>query len=426
VDNLKKVSIILVVVFILNICSCSFADNLSIVGEAAVLIDTDTGQILFQKNPHEKLYPASTTKIMTGILAIEEGNLDDLVTIDEEVLKNLDGNHIALEPGEQISLKDLLYAALIESANDAAIAIGKHISGNYDSFISLMNEKAKEYGALNTNFTNPNGLPDENHLTTAYDLAMIAKHAMENETFRNIVKSYTYTIQPTNIKKEARYLKSANRLLYSNNKIEVDGKVVPIKYQGATGIKTGYTHVAQQCLVSSASRGELNLICVVLKSTGTNIYSDTHKLFNYGFNDFKRTNLAFKNEFIDTFPVKDGDLPYVTGIVDKDLKMNIPIDSKNEIERKVTIPEDLRAPIKKGQVIGDIEFYLGGEKIGTSNIISTMDINKKSPTLKFLFNKWIILLVILFIVWRILAIIKKVKKKKRRKNRNHNFEAPIK
>lgn len=423
---MKKVSIILVVIFILNICSCSFADNLSIVGEAAVLIDADTGQILFQKNPHEKLYPASTTKIMTGILAIEEGNLDDIVTIDEEVLKNLDGSHIALEPGEQISLKDLLYAALIESANDAAIAIGKYISGSYDSFISLMNEKAKEYGALNTHFTNPNGLPDENHLTTAYDLAMIAKHAMENETFRNIVKSYTYIIQPTNIKKEARYLKSANRLLYSNSKIEVDGKVVPIKYQGANGIKTGYTYAAQQCLVSSASRGDLNLICVVLKSTGTNIYSDTHKLLNYGFNNFKKVNLTFKNEFIDNFPVEDGEMPYVTGIVDENLKTNIPIDKKNEIKRKVTISEDLRAPIKKGQVIGNIEFYLGGEKIGTSNIISTMDINKKSPATKFLFNKWIILLIILFILWRVPIIIKKAKKKKRRKNRYNNFEAPIK
>lgn len=423
---MKKIFIVLVVIFILNIYSCSFAYNLSIVGEAAILIDADTGQILFQKNPHKKLYPASTTKIMTGILAIEEGNLDDIVTIDEEVLKNLDGSHIALEPGEQISLKDLLYAALIESANDAAIAIGKHISGSYEKFISLMNEKAKEYGALNTNFTNPNGLPDENHLTTAYDLAMIAKHAMENETFRNIVKSYTYTIQPTNKKTEARYLKSANRLLYSNNKIEVDGKVVPIKYQGANGIKTGYTYAAQQCLVSSASRGELNLICVVLKSTGTNIYSDTHKLLNYGFNDFKRANLAFKNEFIDNFSVKDGDIPYVTGIIDKDLKMSIPVDKKNEIERKVTTQENLQAPIEKGQVIGSIEFYLSGEKIGTANIVSTMDINKKSPTLKFLFNKWIILLVILFIVWRMLIIIKKVKRKKRRKNRYHNFEAPIK
>ncbi len=166
-----------------------------------------------------KLHPASTTKIMTGILAIELANMDDMVTIDDEVVYLTDGSHIALEPGgEQMKFEHLLNALLIESANDTALAIAKHISGSIDEFAKLMNDKAKELGALNTNFVNPNGLTDENHLTTAYDLSLMAKYAMENPTFRQIVCNYTYQIPETNKKTEVRYLKSANKLLYSSQR----------------------------------------------------------------------------------------------------------------------------------------------------------------------------------------------------------------
>ncbi|MBF6841874.1 D-alanyl-D-alanine carboxypeptidase family protein, partial [Acinetobacter baumannii] len=153
----------------------------------------DTGQILYEKNPHLKLHPASTTKIMTGILAIENGNLNDVVTVDDETPYVIKGSHIALEPGEKLTLKDLLYALLIESANDSALVIAKHIAGTAEEFAKMMNDKAKELGALNTNFVNPHGLTDENHLTTAYDLSLIARYAMKNETFREIVSNYTYT-----------------------------------------------------------------------------------------------------------------------------------------------------------------------------------------------------------------------------------------
>ena len=259
----KIISVVLLFLFLFTTYTISFAEVLNLSGESAILIDGDTGQILYDKNPHKKLQPASTTKIMTGILAIEKGNMNDIATVDEEVVHLTDGSHIALEPGEQLKFEDLLNALLIESANDSALAIAKHISGSIDEFVKLMNDKAKEVGALNTNFVNPNGLTDENHLTTAYDLSMMAKYAMENDTFKQIVKNYTCTIPKTNKKDEIRYLKSSNKLLYSTKKIDVNGKIVPIKYEGITGVKTGYTVAAQNCLVASAERENRKLIAVV-------------------------------------------------------------------------------------------------------------------------------------------------------------------
>ena len=289
---LKRLVALFVLMVILSTYSPSYADDLNLSGESAILIDVDTLEILYSKNPHQKLYPASTTKIMTGILAIELGNMDDIVTVDQEVVDLTDGSHIALEPGEKLSLEHLINALLIESANDAALAIAKHISGSIDEFVKLMNEKAKAIGALNTNFVNPNGLPHEEHLSTAYDLALMAKYAMENETFREIVKNYTYTIPITNKKSQERNLWSANRLLYSTERINVNGTQTTIKYEGVNGVKTGYTIAAGQCLVTSYEKDGHKLIAVVLKSSGKNIYSDIHKLLNYGTNNFEKVKIG--------------------------------------------------------------------------------------------------------------------------------------
>lgn len=427
---LKKIGLVFLIFVLIFNCSFSYADDLSITGEAAILIDAETGQILYEKNADMQLFPASTTKIITAILAIEYGNLNDIVTIDEEVVKRTDGTHIALEVGEQMSLDDLLHALLIESANDAAVAIAIHISGSVEDFAELMNEKAKEIGATNTHFTNPNGLPDENHLTTAHDLAMMAKYAMKNETFREIVKNYTYIIPPTNKKEESRYLKSNNRLLYSNKKINVDGKVVPIKYEWANGVKSGYTTAAQQCLVSSAAKGNMNLICVVLKSTGTDIYVDTHKLLNYGFDNFEKAHLSFKNEFIKNVNIENGSSSYVSSVADEDLYVTIPKGSRNNIEKTISLDENLQAPIVEGQALGKIEYFLNGNSLGTVNIVSTMNIPKKTVEEKikesFFFKEWWLILLILFIFWRILSTAKKAKRRKRRKNAYIKVNDPIK
>lgn len=413
---MKRLVALFVLMVILSTYSPSYADDLNLSGESAILIDVDTLEILYSKNPHQKLYPASTTKIMTGILAIELGNMDDIVTVDQEVVDLTDGSHIALEPGEELSLEHLINALLIESANDAALAIAKHISGSIDEFVKLMNEKAKAIGALNTNFVNPNGLPHEEHLSTAYDLALMAKYAMENETFREIVKNYTYTIPITNKKSQERNLWSANRLLYSTERINVNGTQTTIKYEGVNGVKTGYTIAAGQCLVTSYEKDGHKLIAVVLKSSGKNIYSDVHKLLNYGTNNFEKVKIGYGNKFIDNFPVENGVIPFVAGITKSDTYYIVEKSKVDLIEEKIT-KNTLEAPISKGQVIGKVEYYLDGRKISETDIISTMDIDLiPVPTLlDKIKSKWYLIVFLLLFLIRLWNLNRRRKRYRRRR-----------
>ncbi len=409
----KIIIIVLLLILITN--SISFADSLNITGESAILIDAETGQVLYEKKAHDKLHPASTTKILTAILVLENANLDEIVTVDEEVVSLTKGSHIALEPGEQLTVKDLLYALLVESANDAALALAKHVSGSIEEFVKLMNKKAKELGALNSNFVNPNGLSVENHYSTAYDLSLIAKYAMKNEIFREIVSNYTYVIPTTNKKNEERVLWSSNRLLYSYNTISVDGKVVPIKYEGITGVKTGYTPEAGNCLVASATRENESLIAVVLKSNGTEVFTDIHKLLNYGFDNFEKTNIAMKNQFVDNIKVDNGTIPVVAGIIGEDLYSTIPINSIEKITKKIIIEDEIKAPIKHGDILGKVEYYLGDNYLGAANIISTYDIDElPSPSLiERILNKWYLILIFGYILLRLFIIFNKKKRRRR-------------
>lgn len=385
----RNISLFLILIIIL-LPKPTLAEDLQIFGEGAILMDADSSQVLYEKNSHRKLYPASTTKIMTGILAIELGNLDDIVTIDNEIVSLTSGSHIALEPGEQLTLEQLLNALLIESANDSALAIAKHISGSIDVFVNLMNEKAKELGAKNTNFVNPNGLHDDDHVTTAHDLALMGQYAMKNDVFKSIVKNYTYNIPTTNKKNEPRFLKSANRLIYSNRKINVDGNFVATKYEGATGIKTGFTKKAQSCLVSSVNKNNRTLIAVVLNSNGENLFVDTHKLFNYGFNNFSNEKLGFSNQFIENFKINKGISPVVSGILKNDISYNIDKNKLNKVERKIISQKNLEAPIKEGDILGKIQYYLGDTVIAEGDIVSTTDIGLDPNSLLYrrILSKW--------------------------------------
>lgn len=408
VNYLKKiVTCLLIWAIVLSTYSFSSAGEteelgeLELFGQGAVLVDYDSLEILYEKNPHKKLFPASTTKIMTGILAIENGNLEDLVTIDQEIVDRADGSHIALEPGEELTLAQLLDALLIESANDAAIAIAKHISGDVDSFVKLMNEKAHSLGAINTTFKNPDGLPDEEHLTTAYDLAIIGKYAMDNETFKNIAKNHTGTIPITNKKSEARHLNSSNRMLYSDQKILVDGESVSIKYEGVNGVKAGYTNAAQYCLVTSLERDGQRFIVVSLKADRNSIYSDTHKLLNYGLNNFKRSQVSFAGKFIDNFQIENGVTSMVPGITKSASFAMIKPDDISKIEEKVVLKEGLKAPLPRDEVIGHVEYRLDGKVLAKSDLVAAMDIyavRKASLFSKILSRWYLILLAILFIL----------------------------
>lgn len=427
---MKKSIVIIVIMLILNLNLAVYGQSNDLLKEdinaqSAILINGETGEILFEKNMHKKMYPASTTKILTGILALEQGDLDKIVTVDDKTPFEIDGTHIALEPGEELRFKELLNAMLIESANDAALVLAKDMAGSVEDFSKLMNEKAKEIGAINSNFVNPNGLPDEDHISTAYDLAMIAKYGMKNKQFRNIVKNYQYSIEATNMKNERRNMQSVNKLLYSNQKINLDGNYIDIKYDGAIGVKTGYTKDAGNCLVSAAKRDGKMLISVVLKSQGTNLWIDTHKLLNHGFNDFDKKILGFKNEFVKNIDINNGDKDFVTGVISEDVSVSLKSDMKNDISKKIKINDNIRAPIEKGEVLGSIE-YINDEKIIESvNIVSAEEISLIAGYEKTLsaslFNDfniwWIVIILFLFLILRINILRKRRKKRKRKKRK---------
>src|SRR5665647_710931 len=263
--------------------------------EAALLMDMTTGEILYEKNINKQLYPASTTKMITCILAIENLDLQSDITISSDITKT-QGNSMDLVDGEQIKVIDLLYAMMLESANDGAVALAKAISGSVPEFTVLMNEKAREYGAINTNFVNPNGLQNEAHLSTAYDLGMIAKGCMENETFRQLVTTSTYTIAATN-KSKAREVESTNRLLsdkQGSTLIYVNGVLRKCRYEGAIGIKTGYTSDALGCLVSAVEKDGTTFISVILKSSDLGRFADSISLCEWGFKNYKTISVLPK------------------------------------------------------------------------------------------------------------------------------------
>lgn len=254
-----------------------------IYGTSAILMDADTGAVLYAQNPNERLYPASITKIITGLLAIENLNLEDTITYTDDILNSLPGDaaKLGLLPGETASVRDTLYALLLRSANEAAVALSLKIAGSEQAFGTMMTERAKAAGALDTNFSNSTGLHDVSHYTTAYDMAMITKSAMENTEFSTIWSAPNYTLNPTNVS-EAYRIWNRHPLLVSTSEYY---------YPYAIGGKTGYTDEAGRTLVTAAEKDGLTLICVIMKSDEAHIFTDTMSLFEYGFQNFIKVNI---------------------------------------------------------------------------------------------------------------------------------------
>lgn len=257
-----------------------------IVAQSAILIDPSNGSILYQKNCHKKMYPASITKIMTALLTIENCNMDDTVVYSKKNISSLTSEdaNIGCQAGEKMTVKDCLYALMLASANEAATALAEHIAGDTDKFADMMNQRAKEAGATDTHFANPNGLHSTDHYVTAYDMAMIMKAAIQYPAFVNIIHSIQYTI-PTNNKRTTPYLSvQRHKMLFSTSEY-YDSDVI--------GGKTGYTDQAGKTLVTYAKRGDVSLICVVLKSSDdSTVFSDTRKLLDYGFDNFESINIS--------------------------------------------------------------------------------------------------------------------------------------
>ena len=407
----KYLFIIFLSLFILFIFyDTSFAENtLNISSPCAILIDLKTGKIIYEKNSSQKMYPASTTKVMTAILTLENTNLTDIATVSENAVSLSsvpDGYTRAhLVTGEKISIEDLLNVLLIPSANDAAIVLAEHISGSIEKFADKMNEKAKEIGCKNTNFTNPNGVHDDNEFTTAYDLSLIGKYAMHNEIFRNIVSKTKFTLPQTNeYKNSDREFKTTNELL----------KQGEFYYPYATGVKTGYTEYAKCCIISSAKNEDKEFLAVILGAddeTDGMRETDCINLFNFAFKNYSDKIFLPKNKIIKQIELETSDHE----------KQMLDIISENEIKvTTTTLPEsltpqiniksNLKAPILKDSILGTISYTIDGITY-TSNLIAGNNILDSNSLLYIFIALSTILLILIFT-----SIFQISKHKKKNKN----------
>lgn len=343
-------------------------------GASAVLVDAETGQLLYEKNAFVKRPVASTTKIMTAIVALERGNLDDIVVVSKNAA-SIPHTSLNLRQGERIPLRDMLTGMLIRSANDAAVAVAEHIAGSVPAFAKLMNEKAKELGAKNTNFKNPNGLYVQGHYSTAYDLAIITRYALQLPEFNDIVKTHKATI--------TRNLNLQDVVVFNKSQF--------IKYYtGADGVKSGYTREAGNCYVGSATRDSWRLISVVLKSN--NAGKDTTALMDYGFNNFKRVVMAPKGKIYRSGKVVGaGSVPAVTTHA---FGVALPAgQGKEDIKTKAEF-QTVKLPVKRGQVIGYLEASLDDELLASVPLIATKDIESGvAGTMAYWFRNGLFLIV---------------------------------
>lgn len=338
---MKKIALLLSMLLVsLNIKAVAIAKPPSVNAAGCVLMDLNSGDVIYKKNYHGRYAPASTTKVMTALITLEKCKLTDKVTVSKNPQFE-DGSKIYLLEGEQVTVEQLLYALLLESANDSAVALAEHISGSKAAFAKLMTERAKELGCKDTNFTNLNGLYDKAHYTSAYDLTLITEKAMENPTFRKIVSTVSFNLLPTNKQKQTRFLHNHNKLLFYKGD----------KYQGADGVKTGYTVKSKHTYVGSATRNGRTLIAVFLYDDKT-FYKETAALFNYGFNNFKNKKVYSKTTAIAKLKLK-GDNQQISVYPEKDVYVTVPIDSNPNVKTNITLNKTL-TKVTKDEIVGSV------------------------------------------------------------------------
>ena len=350
----------------------SFADGLEVAAPAAIMINLATGDVVFEKDADNKMYPASTTKIMTALLALEKGNLDDMITASANAVNSIEvgSSSMGLLAGETLSLKDLLYGLLVYSGNDAANVIAEYVSGDIASFVTLMNDRAKELGCTGTSFINPNGLHDDNHFTTARDLSKIASEAMKNETFREIVKTTRYEIPANDKYKEQRNMPTTNFLITKGSKYY---------YSAAIGIKTGYTSSAKNCLVAAASLNGMEFLTVVLGDSQVDgdvlSFVDSKKMFEYAFSNYKLQTLVEEGTYLLEQPIKSASgSRFIKLMAKEDATAIMAADADlSKVEVKTIPDETIKAPVVKGQVLGKAEYSYDGKVIATVDLVSDAD-----------------------------------------------------
>ncbi len=322
-----------------------------------IVIEKSTKRTLYDCNSRKKSPMASTTKILTAITVIENADLNDVVVIDER-MTNIEGSSVYLKCGEKYTVLDLLYGLMLRSGNDCAVALALYVGKSLDGFCELMNCLANKIGAKDSHFTNPHGLPDDNHYTTAYDLALISAYAMENEIFSKIVASRSYKITEQTSKTEKNIV-NKNKMLYL--------------YDGANGIKTGFTKKAGRCLVSSARRNGMELICVVLNCG--DMWERSEELLNYGYDNYEMVKVFDSELIIDAVKVEGTDKKCIIKC-DKDVYLPLKTDEIDKVDILYDYPEKLSLPINFGDIIGEIKFYIANRLIFSQNIFTISNVNK--------------------------------------------------
>ncbi len=394
---MKKNKLFVIIIFIfLIIFSSSYvyvsnaSDAPTIDTGTVYLIDTRTNKALYAKDENVRMYPASTTKIMTAILTLENCDLDEVVTASYNAVSTIpDGYSTAnIQVGEQLTVEQLLELLLVHSANDAANVLAEYVGGSINSFVSMMNTKVNELGLTDTNFTNAYGLHDENHYTTAYDLAFIMKYCLQNETFRKISGQASCAIPATNMSEPRKY-SSTNRLLIAGDEYY---------YQYAFCGKTGYTSQAKHCLVTAAYNNDLELICVVLGNDDR--FNITTELYEYAFSNYELKNIINENDVVTNITVEgaSSDTQSLDLLISETIPALVEVDDNTELIPIIDLNDDISAPISQGDVLGKVTYSINGVEY-TSDLIASHDVEESKVVTYLIYG--LMILIFIFIVFRI-------------------------
>lgn len=430
--NKKILSIFLIAFIFINILNCinppqllakASEPDFTIYSEGAILIDSNSGKVLYGKNENEQLYPASTTKIITAILAIENCNPSEKIKASYNAVMSIPAGYsnAAIQPDETLTVDELLNLFLIHSANEVGYIFAEHISGSVEDFAELMNKKATELGCKNTHFTNPSGIHSAEHYSTAYDMALIARYCMKNETFRNIVSKKSCTVEATD-KYEKRYFKNTNSLIDPSSKYY---------YEYAIGTKTGYTSQAKRCLIATSLKDGLELITVTLgaeSSVPDTRYEDTINLFEYGYSNYKEQKIISKDTVAKDINIKGAtkETQSLSLVTKNELQGIIPSDIEiSSLNPSIELNSDISAPIEEGAVLGKITYNIEEFQYSTELIASHSV--EKFDVLKMAFQI-ILALFVLFVLFELFFNKKKFSKNKKRKKKQNkrNFDSTYK
>lgn len=391
--------------------------------KAAIVTDASSGDVIYALNADEKVYPAGTSNIMTAVIALESVGLAEECTVTEEALADItyDQPQLGMQIGEVFTVEQLLYAIIINSNNDAANVLAIKTAGSVDAFVAKMNEKAAELGMNGTNFTNPSGKQDENHYTTASDMAILARYAMQNSNFAKIAATQKYVLPATN-------MRSSDKTMLSTNHLVSRYKYPYHYYANATGIKSGNSKDAGYCLCASAVKGKLNVISVVMGCENTDVkdgaysFTDTAKIFDYVFENYQSVQLAKKGDVIYDTKVKESkNSTRLALTVEEDVYVTLKKTADPEIiTNEVKLDKEAKAPIEQGELFGTVTYSYNGRELKTVNAIAANEVKRDfivhviNSVLGFIFNPIVLIIIIAIIaIWARMRIIRNRKRRLR-------------